>query len=150
VDPGPPFRTTKVNGTFVPAPKPVIVASPFQRCHFGFNFDACDLAGDIHGVHCELATAIPYWHGRDESQTLEVSRHRLPLAFGVKSEGRDDRDKPGCPRPSLDDSLPATASENLGLRGLSGNGGRRNCQGDHGQEQLVIWVIDSHHMFEWC
>jgi len=120
-----------------------------QRCRLTLNFDTCDLARDIHGVNCELATAISSWRGRDESQTLEVSGHRLTLAFGMESDGRDDRDKTSRqPRPALNESLAAAASENLGsLCGLSVDGSHRNGHGNNGQEQ---YAIDSDQAFKRC
>src|SRR6266568_4505901 len=56
--------------------------STLQRCRLTVHYDTRDLARDIHGVNCELATAIPGRDRRGDGQTLEVSGHPLPLAFG--------------------------------------------------------------------
>src|SRR6266567_4603112 len=119
-----------------------------QCCRLTVQFYTRDLARDIHSVNCELATAIPSLDRRGEGQTLEISGHRLPLAFGVESDGRDDGDKSSRqPRPALDDSPPGAPSENFSsLCGLSADGGHRTCYGDSGQEEHAT---DPTQVFEW-
>ena len=103
VDPGPPLRTTNVNGTLEPGPQACNCSRSFQRCRFTVNLDAGDPARDVHGINRELATTIAGWHSRDKGQTLEAPGDRLPLPFGVERDGRNHREKaPSVSRPALD------------------------------------------------